>query len=76
MPDISPIDSPLFKFGARLREIRLALGLSQETLALMASIDRSYLGAVERGEHNIALLNICKLATVMSISPCEFFKNK
>lgn len=75
MPNDEQDHQTLSKFGSRLREIRLSLGLSQETLAYMANIDRSYLGAVERGEHNIALLNICKLAAAMSITPEDFFKN-
>lgn len=63
-------------FGTALRSARLRAGLSQEELAHLADIDRSYLGAIERGEHNLALLNITKLANALKISPSEFFQNQ
>lgn len=63
MPSATPKQLALRKaFGARVRELRLAAGLSQEELAHRAEIDRSYVGQVERGERNISLDNIHRLA--------------
>jgi transcriptional regulator with XRE-family HTH domain len=58
-------------FGERLRELRLAKGLSQEQLAFNCELDRSYVGQVERGERNISLVNICKLAAALNLPPSE-----
>ena len=60
-------------FGQRVREARQAKGLSQETLASLCDLDRTYIGSVERGERNISLVNIRKLATALGISPTVFF---
>ncbi len=61
------------KFGSKLRQIRQNLKLSQEKLALLCNLDRSYIGGVERGERNISLVNIHKIAEALNISPKEFF---
>lgn len=63
----------LVNFGENLRKIRLKNNLSQDSLALIADMDRSYLGSVERGEHNLSLNNIHKLAEALGVSPAEFF---
>ena len=54
-------------FGTRLREARTAAGLSQEALAHQAGLHRTYVSSVERGERNIALLNIVALAGALNI---------
>ena len=51
----------LKKFGARVRALRKSKGFSQEDFALEIELDRTYMGGVERGERNLALLNIRKL---------------
>jgi DNA-binding XRE family transcriptional regulator len=56
-------------FGLRLIEVRKAKGWSQERLALESGLARSYLGGVERGQRNIALLNIYKLAEALAVTP-------
>ena len=55
------------RFGARVRELRLARGLSQEALAHEADLDRTYIGGVERGERNISLVNISKIADALRV---------
>jgi len=56
-------------FGARVRQARLTLGWSQDELAFRSGLHRTYVGAVERGERNIALLNLRKLAAAFGQSP-------
>lgn len=58
-------------FGARVREIRLSKDITQEGLALVCGLDRSYLGQVERGERNITLENIHRLARGLEVRPHE-----
>lgn len=55
----------LLDLGAAIRSRRLAMGLSQEALAHQAGIDRSHMGKIERGERNITLLNIERVAVVL-----------
>lgn len=61
-------------FGKRLAELRKARGWSQETLSLESGVARSYLGGVERGQRNIALINICRLAEALEVKPGELFE--
>jgi len=65
---------PLVLFGQRVAERRKQLGWSQEKLALESGIARSYLGGVERGQRNIALVNICRLAAALSVDPSELMR--
>jgi DNA-binding XRE family transcriptional regulator len=58
-------------FGRRLAQLRKQKGWSQERLALESGIARSYLGGVERGQRNIALVNICELAETLGLAPPE-----
>jgi transcriptional regulator with XRE-family HTH domain len=51
--------------------MRLETGLSQEALADEAGIDRSYIGGVERGEHNVALVNLVKISKSLKITVSE-----
>jgi len=61
------------EFGDRLRVLRRERQLSQEDLALKCGLDRTYIGGVERGERNISLLNIHKIASALGVSPKDFF---
>ena len=61
------------QFGQRLRELRLAKGLSQEELAFKVGVHRTYLGSVERGERNPALKNIASIARALDITLRELF---
>lgn len=64
-------DSHLIKLGEAVRAARKARGLSQETLADAAGIDRSHMGKIERGERNVTLLNIVRVATALNAKPSE-----
>jgi len=57
----------LVKLGAAIRTARLDKQLSQEALADKANIDRSYIGGVERGEHNVAVINLLKIADALDL---------
>lgn len=57
------------QFGQRVRELRTDLGISQESLAYAAELDRSYMGGVERGERNVSLDNIYRIARALDIDP-------
>ncbi len=63
----------LIKFGKKIREVRTKRGLSQEALADIANVHRTYIGMVERAEKNITLLNIQKLAKALKIDIKELF---
>jgi len=67
-------DDILVRFGKKLRTLRRQKGLSQEDLALAAGLDRSYVGGVERGERNVALRNINKLAVALEMSAAELLR--
>lgn len=64
----------LVAFGQLVREHRKAKGYSQEAFADICEIDRSYMGGVERGERNLALLNIERIVAALEIKPSDFFK--
>lgn len=55
-------------FGKRVRDAREARGWTQEDLAEKANLDRTYIGGIERGERNVALLNLNKLAVALGES--------
>jgi transcriptional regulator with XRE-family HTH domain len=59
----------LARFGQAVRTRRLELGLSQEGLAERSSLHRTYVGGIERGERNISLLNLLRLATALDSPP-------
>jgi transcriptional regulator with XRE-family HTH domain len=61
-------------FGKRVRKLRKARGLSQEELAEIAELHRNYIGGIERGERNVALLNILRLAQALGVSLSELLE--
>ena len=61
------------QFGERVRELRLAMNLSQEELAFKAGVHRTYLGSIERGERNPSLKNIAAIAKALDITLSELF---
>lgn len=64
----------LMLFGERVLTLRRLRGLSQEALALAAGLDRTYIGGVERGERNISLINIQKIACALEVSPADLLQ--
>ena len=64
----------LIKFGENVRTLRNALGISQEELAERADLHRTYVGDIERGERNVALINILALAKGLGCSPTDLLK--
>ena len=60
-------------FGTRVRELRSKKELSQEALALTSGLDRTYIGGVERGERNISLVNIHRVADALDVPVKELF---
>lgn len=65
MPYTKAERTVLREFGERIRRAREGRGWTQEDLAAEAGLDRTYIGGVERGERNLALLNLNKLATAL-----------
>lgn len=67
--------SPVLRaLGSAVRDLRIQCGYSQEELAGLAGIDRSYMGGIERGEHNVALINIHRIACALDISVAQLMQ--
>lgn len=64
------------KIGLRIKKIRQEKGISQETLAHFADLDRTYINSVENGKRNISILNIEKIARALEISLKDFFNHE
>ncbi len=67
---VKPHECPLVEiFAAHVRMRRLALGLSQEQLAEKAGVHRTYVGMLERGEKNVTIYNIERIARALTVDP-------
>lgn len=64
----------LRQIGENIRRMRKIKGLSQEALAFRAELDRTYLGSVERGERNIAVINLVRISKALEIEVEALFK--
>ena len=64
----------LKRFGARVRQMRIANGYSQESFAAKCGLDRTYIGGIERGERNIALRNIETIAQALETTLSELME--
>lgn len=63
----------LQEIGARVRQARLAAGLSQEELAHRSNLHRNYIGGIERGERNVGVLALVEIGRALGVSPAAFF---
>ncbi len=59
--------------GKRVKELRYKLGISQEELADLSELDRTYITSVECGKRNISIVNIEKLASALGVTLKDFF---
>lgn len=64
----------LVALGTAIRQTRLNQDMSQETLALHAEVDRSYLGRVERGDNNVAVLTLIRIAKALGVTVVELME--
>ncbi len=76
MPNLSRKrqDPMLIALGEAIRRIRLSKDISQEKLALLAEVDRSYVGRVERGDNNVAVLTLARLARALDFSIAQLMQ--
>lgn len=72
-PEKPPKPEEQVAFGAAVRRLRQERGYSQEAFGDACGIDRSYMGGIERGEHNLALINIMKIIRTLELQPSAFF---
>ena len=72
-PSDSSNDELLNQFGQRMRILRKAKGWSQEEFAHETGLHRTYIGSVERGERNISLVNIGKIAQALGVTIANLF---
>ncbi len=70
------MDSVQKRFGERLRAIRLKKGISQEALAHIAGLHRTYVSGVERGERNVSLTTIEKLAHALGVRMSDLMPDR
>ena len=67
--------SELILFGKAVRRIREQKGLSQEALADLCHLHRTYIGGIERGERNVGLLNLLRLSKALKVLPSELLQD-
>lgn len=63
----------LKKLGERIKQLRKEANISQEKLAELADLDRTYVNSVEKGRRNISIINIEKIANALGVSLKDFF---
>lgn len=64
-------NATLVAMGGAIKSSRLSLGLSQETLAAIAGLDRSYMGGVERGEHNLTVMAVVRISQALNLKASQ-----
>jgi len=67
-------EDPKLLLGRNIRKLRQKLGVSQEALAELAELHRTYVGGIERGERNVSLLNIVVLARALKVAPAKLLE--
>jgi len=68
-------DKVLVSLGRAIVRARTKMGLSQEALAVDADLDRSYVGGIERGEHNVTVMNLTKIAAALKVKTSVLFES-
>ncbi len=63
----------LVRLGLEIKKKRKECGMSQEALAAEAGLDRSYMGGVERGEHNLTVMSLHRIATALNLKLVNIF---
>ena len=66
----------LKRFGEKVREIRIKKGLSQEQLAELSGLHRTYISSLELGKRNVSLINIFALAKALGVTPDKLLKSE
>lgn len=69
------MNSPQQVFGDTVKKLRTRRGLSQEKLAELCGLHRTYIGGIERGERNVSLMNILLLARALGVMPGKLFQD-
>jgi len=67
-------NATLIALGGGIKSSRLSLGMSQEALAANAGLDRSYMGGVERGEHNLTVMAIVRIAHALNLKASDLLR--
>ncbi|MBF24799.1 MAG: transcriptional regulator [Pusillimonas sp.] len=67
-------DPNLVKIEQAIRKLRTEAGFSQESLAYEAGVDRSYMGGVERGEHNLTVISLLRICKCLNIGVWELLQ--
>lgn len=65
----------LILFGKTVRQLREKQGISQEAFADLSQLHRTYIGGIERGERNIGLLNLLRIAKALNVAPSDLLQN-
>lgn len=65
----------LQRIGAKIKELRLEKGLSQEELAAKSGVDRTFIGGLERGERNVSVMTLCDILRGVHSQICNFFSS-
>lgn len=73
---MKPVKDPTVRLGRRVRELRTALGWSQERLGAAADLHRNYIGAIERGELSPTFRNVVRLATALGTTVCGLYPDE
>lgn len=74
MPASKTLSPVLVALGQAVRQARKERGFSQESFAVACGIDRAYMGGVERGERNVAMVNVARIVAALDMKPSDFFK--
>ncbi len=69
------MSDPLHIFGETMRQVRQQRGHTQDSLADLTGLHRTYIGGIERGERNLSLANIVKLANALRVRPADLMRD-